>query len=588
VLTHLRIRNFAILDDVELDLGGGLTVLTGETGAGKSLIAQAVALLRGGRASAEVIRGGADEAQVEALFELPAGGDLGAALAAAGIPRGDPAAGETPAAGRNGGRGGTGAGRASELLLVRRLVPRGGRSRVYLNGALATVAQLAQLVGGLIDLAGQHEHQRLCDVGTHLALLDAFADLEAEVAATTAAYQRLRDAAAALAAASGDERTRLEREDFLRFQVHELEQARLRPGEDLELERERDRLRAADRLQAAARSGEERLYAREGAVCDELAAVARELTPLAAIDPTLAPVAAELERARVTCEEAARELRRYGSRIEADPQRLAQVEDRLDLLGRLQRKHGATLDDVIRRHAEMVAELEERRAAAEAAVTEARTAAAQAATRLAAARRAAARDLAARATAALRELGMPRAEVALGVEARPATAADPPEVVFDGRRLGARGWDRAELVLAPNPGEEPRPLARIASGGELSRVMLGLRQVLCATDPVGTYVFDEVDAGIGGKVAQVVGRQLRRVARERQVLCITHLAPIAACADAHYLVEKHVVKGRTRTRVRALSPEERVTELGRMLGGEESTARAHAAQLLRGGRGRRG
>jgi DNA repair protein RecN (Recombination protein N) len=569
VLAHLRIRSFAILDDVEVDLGPGLTVLTGETGAGKSLIAQAVALLRGGRASAEVIRTGADEAQVEALFELPAGGPLAAALEAAGIPAGE--------------EGGA-------TLLVRRLVSRGGRGRVYLNGALGTAGQLAEVVGGLIDLAGQHEHQTLCDVRTHLALLDAFGGLRAKVAAVGAAHEALRAADAAAAAASSDERTRLEREDFLRFQVRELEQARPRAGEDAELARERDRLRAADRLQAAARAGEERLYAREGAVCEEIAAVVRDLQPLAAIDPALEPLGAELERARVACEEAARELRRYADRVEANPERLAAIEDRLDLLQRLQRKHGPTLEDVIRRHDEMRAQLaaleshEERRAAAERAVGAARAGAEKAAAALTAARTKAARELQARATEAVRELGMQRAEVTLRVESRSATAADPPALVFDGRRLGATGWDRAELVLAPNPGEEPRPLSHIASGGELSRVMLGLRRVLSVADPVATYVFDEVDAGIGGSMAEVVGRQLKRVARERQVLCITHLAPIAACADAHLLVEKQVAKGRTQTRVRPLEAEERAVEIARMLGGEPATARAHAQELLRAGR----
>ncbi|MBI5478324.1 MAG: DNA repair protein RecN, partial [Deltaproteobacteria bacterium] len=231
---------------------------------------------------------------------------------------------------------------------------------------------------------------------------------------------------------------------------------------------------------------------------------------------------------------------------------------------------------------------EERRAAAERAVAAARARAESCAAALTAARVKASRELAARATEAVRALGMPRAEVTLGVEPRAATAADPPALVFDGRRLGPTGWDRAELVLAPNPGEEPRPLAHIASGGELSRVMLGLRRVLSVADPVETYVFDEVDAGIGGSMAEVVGRELRRVARERQVLCITHLAPIAACADAQLLVEKQVQKGRTRTRVRPLDAGERIDEIARMLGGDAATARAHAQELVRAARRGRG
>jgi DNA repair protein RecN (Recombination protein N) len=560
-LTHLRITDFAILDDVELALGPGLTVLTGETGAGKSLIVEAAALLRGGRASADVIRTGADEAQVEAIFET-SGGPLAARLRQAGIP-------------------------ADDALVVRRVIARGGRGRVYLNGVLATAAQLAEIVGGLVDLAGQHEHQTLCDVGTHLALLDDFAGLGDEARAIGAAHDALRAAAAELADVQQDERSRLEREDFLRFQLRELEAAAVRPGELDELTRDRDRLRAAGQLEQAARQGEERLYAREGSVCDGLAAVTRELAPLCAVDPTLAPVHGELERARVVCEEAARELRRYADRVEADPERLATIEDRLDLLARLLRKHGPTVPELLARQAALVTELThlegraERREVAARTVEQARTAAAHAAETLAAARARAAHDLGRSAERELRELGMKDVRVAVLVEPRPATAGDPPAFVFDGRRLGPRGWDRVEVLLSPNPGEEPRPLARIASGGELSRAMLGLRQLLAAGDSVETHVFDEVDAGIGGPTADVIGRKLREVARRRQVICITHLAPIAAHADRHVLVEKQVRRGRTVTRVRELEAEDRLAELARMLGGHSPTARAHAVELLR-------
>jgi DNA repair protein RecN (Recombination protein N) len=562
VLTHLRITAFAILDDVELSLGPGLTVLSGETGAGKSLIVEAVALLRGGRASAEVVRTGVDEAQVEAVFEGDMVPALRERLAAAGIP-------------------------VEEQLLVRRVVARSGRSRVYLNGVLATAAQLAGTVGSLIDLAGQHEHQTLCDVSTHLGLLDAFAGLGERVRAVGAAHDAIKAVAATLEAAATDERTRLEREDFLRYQLQELDGARLRPGEPEELGRERERLRSAGRLQEVALRGEERLYAREGSVCDELSALTRELGPLVGIDPALEPVRAELDRARVGCEEAARELRRYADRIEADPERLAAVEDRLDAVARLLRKHGPSVEEALARQAAMATELaqlaahEERRAAAAAALAAARAEAARLATALSTARAEAARELGRRAERELRELGMKDVRVALRVEPRAPTAGDPPALVFDGSRLGARGWDRAELLLAPNPGEDPRPLARIASGGELSRAMLGLRQVLAATDPVDTYVFDEVDAGIGGVTGDVVGRKLREVARRRQVLCITHLAQIAAYADSHVVVEKQVRNGRTQTRARRLEGEERVGELARMIGGTGPTARAHAVEMLR-------
>ncbi|HEY3357881.1 MAG TPA: DNA repair protein RecN [Polyangia bacterium] len=562
MLTHLRITDFAILDDVELALGPGLTVLTGETGAGKSLIVEAVALLRGGRASAEVVRTGKGDAQVEAVFEGDMVPTLGERLAAAGIP-------------------------VQEALLVRRVIARGGRARVYLNGVLATAAQLADIVGGLIDLAGQHEHQTLCDVRTHLGLLDAFAGLAPQARAITAAHDAVKAAAAELDAAQGDERARLEREDFLRYQLGELEAAALKPGEVEELGRERDRLRAAGRLQEVALRGEERLYAREGSVCDELSALTRDLAPLVPIDPALEPVHAELERARVACEDAATALRRYAGRIEADPERLATVEDRLDALGRLLRKHGPTVEEAVARQAAMTTELarlaahEERREDATRALTTARAEAARLAAAISAARAEAARDLGRRAEQELRELAMHDVRVTVRVEPRAPTAGDPPALVFDGRRLGPSGWDRVELLLAPNPGEDPRPLARIASGGELSRAMLGLRQVLAAADPVDSYVFDEVDAGIGGVTADVVARKLQQVGRRRQVLCITHLAQIAAHADSQVLVEKQVRRGRTQTRARRLEGDERIAELGRMLGGQPATARAHAVEMLR-------
>jgi DNA repair protein RecN (Recombination protein N) len=574
MLTHLRISDFALLDEVQLELGDGFNVLTGETGAGKSLLVDAVALLRGGRASGEVVRAGAEEAQVEAVFE-PEGQvakSLAERLARVGI---EP---------------------AEEGLIVRRVIGRAaagaskpGRGRVYVNGAISTAAVLGELAGGLIDLAGQHEHQTLTDPAQHRAILDAYGSDAAALGAMANAHACLNEAVAALQALSLDERARAEREDFLRFQLRELDEAALEPGEDERLKQERERLRAAEKLHGVARRAEGVLYAREGAVVEELGALVRELGEAGRADPSLAKLGQQVEEARVSLEDAAEAFRRYADNMHADPERLQVVEERLHLLGRLLRKHGAEVSEVLARREAMAAELralgshEEQRRNAEAVLVEARARAAQAAAHLRAAREAAAESLARRVSSALAELGMSGARLEAQVGDRAAREGDEPALVFDGRRLGAAGWDRVEFLLAANPGEEARPLQRVASGGELSRIMLALKRVLARADSVGTYVFDEVDAGIGGAVADVVGRLLKSVAAEKQVLCVTHLPQIAAWADAHFHVEKRTGEGRTTTVVRRLAAAERVEELARMVGGARVTpkARAHAEELLR-------
>jgi DNA repair protein RecN (Recombination protein N) len=573
MLTHLRITNFALLDDVEIELGPGFNVLTGETGAGKSLLVEAVALLRGGRASAEVVRAGAEEARVEALFEPPHGPAADALLerlARAGI---EP---------------------ADEGLVVRRVIQKSGRGRVYINSVLSTAAALGDVAGVLIELAGQHEHQTLGDASHHLAILDSFGGHEDERAAMALAHARVETAATALAAATLDERTRVEREEFLRFQLKELNEAELGEGEDERLKLERERLRSAERLLSAARRGEDLLYAREGAVVDELGTLVRELEELGRIDPALGRVGKAVEEARVTLEEAASDLRRYADGLDADPDRLAEVEERTDLLAKLLRKHRAEATDVaglIRRRDLLAGELaqltshEERRERLQAELDEARSQAAKLAAELTQARQKAAGTLQSRVGSALAELAMAGARLVPVVSAVSAREGDDAALVFEGRRLGPTGWDRVEFQLAANKGEEPRPLHRIASGGELSRIMLALKRILSRADQVATYVFDEVDAGIGGAVADVVGRQIRAVAEDKQVVCITHLPQIAAYAAAQFRVEKGEHDGRVSTVVRKLSASERKEEIARMLGGKITPkARAHAEELLRGAR----
>jgi DNA repair protein RecN (Recombination protein N) len=571
MLTHLRITDFALLDDVTLDLGPGFNVLTGETGAGKSLLVDAVALLRGGRASGEVVRAGAEEARIEAVFE-PDG------IAADGLAGRLRAVGVEP---------------AEEGLVIRRVIGRSGgkpgRSRVYVNGALSTAAVLAELAGGLIDLAGQHEHQTLTDPSQHLVILDAFGVEPGLSAHVATAHAALEDAAAALAKLTIDERQRTEREDFLRFQLRELDDAGLESGEDERLKTERERLRAAEKLHGAARHAESSLYSREGAIVDELGGLVRELEDAARSDAALGRMAAQIEEARVTLEDAADSLRRYADGMHADPERLAGIDDRLHLIGRLLRKHGPGLDELLARRLAMAEELaalgshELRRAEAEHRLGAARGAAEAAARALSSAREEAASSLSRRASMELAALGMAGAHLHVDLSPRTAREGDDPALTFERRRLSASGWDRVEFLLAANPGEEPRPLQRVASGGELSRIMLALKRVLARADSVATYVFDEVDSGIGGHIADVVGRQLKQVAADKQVLCVTHLPQIAAYADAHFHVSKRTADGRTSTLVSRLGREARVEELARMVGGAKVTprARAHAEELIR-------
>jgi DNA repair protein RecN (Recombination protein N) len=554
VLTLLRISGFALIDEVEIPFGPGLTAITGETGAGKSILVEALGLLRGGRAGADVIRTGSDEARVEAIIELPDDAQVRARLADEGRD-------------------------VSEGLIVRRVVSRSGRGRVHLGGGLATAGDLAATVAGLIDIASQHDQQSLTDPESQLAILDAFAenkDLRTEMAA---AWGARVEATAALESFSADARTRAEREDLLRFQLSELEAAQPAAGEDDELRAERERLRGAERFFAATARGEEVLYAGDSAVAAQIAAIARELGPLAALDPALAPLVERLDGAEAAVEDVARDLGRYARGIRADPARLAEVEERLFLLQRLCRKHGGTVADLVARRDALARELGEigayddglaaRRAAVESCDGRARAAAAA----LAASRQKAASGLEKKVAATLRELGFAQARLPVSVEAR---------------EPGPAGADRVRFLFAPNPGDAPRPLAKIASGGELSRVMLAVKQALARTDEVRTYVFDEVDAGLGGGAAEIVGRKLKKLAADRQVIVITHLPQVAAFADAHVRVTKTTERNRTHVAIDTLSEAQRAGELARMLGGASPSAQAaaHADEMLKRARDR--
>jgi DNA repair protein RecN (Recombination protein N) len=555
MLTALRIENLAIVERLEVGFEPGLTIITGETGAGKSILVHALKLVLGGRASPDFVRTGTERAEVEALFEIRDDPQAQARLAALDLP-------------------------AEDEIVIRRTIAASGRGRSTVNGALTTAAQLQQLALGLIDISSQHEHHTLTDPATHLGTLDAYLARPELVARVGAAVEQAEAAAESVRALQRLSRDRAEREDLLRFQLAEIVKLDPRGNELEELQQRVARLRHSDRLRGATIGAEAALYGRERSMCAEIARIEIELQGAAALDPALSPVTERLASARVELEDVASELGRYGRRVDSDPDALSQATERLHALDRLTRRHQGDFAAVLAfrsaAEAELAAlsdvesQLQARLAEAERCVR----AAYDQAQELSAVRRAGAAALGRAISAELADLGMGSADIL--VEVAPLTAG-PQGLSCDGVRLTSTGIDRAELLIAPNPGEPPRPLRRIASGGELSRALLGTKRVLAGIGPVGTYAFDEVDTGVGGAVADAIGRKLREVARHHQVLCITHQPQIAAYGDVHLQVRKDVSGGRTATSLRRLQRPERVEELARMLGGREVTEEARGA-----------
>ncbi len=565
MLLSLQVRDFAIIDAVEVAFGPGLNVVTGETGAGKSILVDALGLVLGARASAsDVVRTGAAQAEIEAVFAVRGDDPRRQRFEEAGIAWDDE-------------------------LVVRRIVGNertGGRSRGYLNGRMVSLTQLAVLTSGLADVTSQHDQQTLTDPATHLNLLDASGALEPQRAEVTAAHAALHEASAKLEAALRSLRARADREDLLRFQVKEIDDLGLSPGDEDAWTRDRDRLRHASRLADGTAAAEDTLYARDGAVLDELATVSEQLRKLAEVDDSLASVHDLVDQARTLVQEAARELGRYSRTVKADPERLAELEDRLQRLARLKRKYGGNVEEILAFRARAREELdtleqgEARIAELERAVEERRAAAGQKARTLSAARRECAVRLGEGIARQLSSLGMGGARVVVDVAHVSPGSSD---LAVDGARLTHTGIDKVEFLIAANRGEDPRPLRKIASGGELSRALLAIKRVLTDVGPETFYVFDEVDSGVGGAVAEVLGQKIKQVAARNQVLCITHLPQIAVYGDKHFVVSKREVGERTTSTVRALDERERTEEIARMLGGIRVTDRTReaAAEMLR-------
>jgi len=564
VLKELRIRNLAIIEDVTVEFEPGFTVLTGETGAGKSILVDGLSLVLGERADRDQVRAECEEARIEAVFDLILLPEVRQVLADLELPDED---GE---------------------LILRRVITAAGKSRCAANGSPIPLSQLKRIGDLLADLHGQHEHQLLLDSSQHLLFVDAFGGLLEDRESVGRAWAAWQAARGELEEARSALRGTSERLDLLAYQVEELEQAKLEPGEATRLEADRTRLANAQKLNEALMRAHDALLA-DGGAGESLGVAINALRGAVDFDPrNLGPGLESVRRLVDMVRDEGNNLRSIAESLEADPGALDRIEERLDLIGRLTRKYGGSVESALaalesaREEMALLTSSDETVAALEAKTEAARQALSAQALDLSNDRSRAAAKFAELVARELGELAMGGAD--FGV--RLSQQADPegPVESEDGHyRATAEGIDAIEFYIAPNVGEGTRPLRAIASGGELSRIMLALKCVLAAVDRVGTLVFDEIDAGIGGGVAEVVGRKLREIGAERQVLVITHLPQIAAKASQHVQVRKVVEEGHTRVEVRAAAGKARLNELARMLAGEEITASAlkHAETLLK-------
>ena len=555
MLTCLRVRSFAIIEALEVEFDAGLNIVTGETGAGKSILVDALQLVLGARGRPEVVRTDAEAAEVEALFDLSDQPETLASLRDQGV--------ETDGE-----------------LLIRRVVSASGRTRAYINGRLATLAQLKEVTKGLADISSQHEYHSLADPRHHLTYLDAFASHASLVEEVGQAHAALLEAAARLEEVVTEERGKADREDLLRYQVSEIETLRDALENEEALIVERERLRHAEKLGTAAGEAEAKLYSDDDSICGAVSRIASSVEQASSFDPSLEPMAAQVREALLQLEDVASELGSYARDLSFDPNRLGALEDQADRLSRVKRKYGDTGAEILAYRDQAAAELdsleryEERLDRYQREYDEALEEASRAALALRGKRQSAAVKLSKAISKELSSLGMGEAKVTVELAA---LEGGPRELQVRGARLSPTGIDRAELLIAPNRGEDAKPLHKIASGGELSRAMLAIKRVLAGLGPASLYVFDEVDAGVGGAVAEVIGRKIHEVAQHSQVLCITHLPQISAYADAHYRVHKEVVGQRTKSDIRLLSDKERLEEIARMLGGVTVTDQARAA-----------
>jgi len=560
MLVELHVTNFALIDHLDLSFGAGLNILTGETGAGKSIIIDALGLALGERAGHDLVRTGAGKATVEAVFDLKnAPDEIRQKLAEAGL-------------------NGEDDGEDGDTLFVTRELAKGGKSSCRINGRLMPVAVLKEIAEGLVDVHGQHEHQSLLAADRHIDILDNWGGKDAlalrqQVADLSAEANRLKREREKLRT---DARERARMLDLYRFQQEEIVGASLKAGEEDELAADRTRLANSEKLSAAATDAYATLSGAErgsGGALDALNAALAAVEHAAGLDENLAPLIETLQNAVVYAEDAARGLRVYQETVEFNPERLEEIETRLDLIRTLKRKYGETVGEIIAYGADLTAKLDDlenseaREEELTLGIANSESKLTAAAGKLTTLRKKAAVKFAAGITRELTDLGMSATKFEVSIEAQ---------------AVSSKGADKIEFLLSPNPGEPLRPLAKIASGGEMSRIMLAMKSVLAKSGTIPTMIFDEIDVGVGGRTAQTIGDKLEALAKDAQILCITHLPQIASRAATHFYIEKQVQDGRTTVSVAPLDSEGRIDEIARMLGGSRRSEAVvqHAREML--------
>lgn len=538
MLLELTLRNFAIIDELTVNFGEGLNILTGETGAGKSIIVDAINLILGEKASTDLIKSDKEEALIEALFGISKKRELKDKLISSGLES------------------------KGDEVVIKRVIPRAGRSRVYINGSIATFNLLEQIVEGLVDIFSQQEHQTLLKEERHLEVLDEFGGLGSLTGRVYELYKGTTKLKREIEELERDQKNKIEREDFLRFQCKEIDSVRLEPGEDERLEEERKKLANAERLFSVANEAYGILYEGEKAVTDVLKRIRNQIDEVAKIDASLGDVTKSIEKGTIEIQDAAFTLRGYASNISFDPQRLSSIEIRLEEIKKLKRKYGESIVEILEKRKSLEEELGrisgggERIEALKKGLEFVESELNNCARELSEKRRQAAGRLMLSVSKELGEVGIKGGKLLVEFEKKP---------------ISELGFERVSFLFSANPDEKPKPLTRVVSGGELSRIMLVLKEILARVEGGSVLIFDEADSGIGGAVAETVGRKIKNLSKRYQVICITHLPQVAKFADTHFRVTKMFRGNKTRVQIKALNYDERVEELGRMLGGIKVT-----------------
>lgn len=535
MLVELRLKNFAIIDEISINFGGNLNIITGETGTGKSLVVDAINIILGDRFTADHFKSSDKQTSVEALFEVPGDCGIGEKLEQFGI------------------------GDSEGELLIKRVFNPGGKNRIYINGSIATLGTLSEVTDGLVNMFGQHEHQSLLKRSNYLSYLDAFSHLEHELSEYRAIYTELVRAENELEALRKKEQEGAEKEDYLRFQAEEIKKVSPAPSEDSELEAERVRLENSERFSSSLTNATGLVYEGESSAMGFLKQALSHLERVSDLDSSLGELRDRVAAVLIETEDVFYGLSEFAGKIEHNPQRLEEVLSRLEEISRLKRKHGDSIEEIIKKQREIESELESLENSAgmleeiERRRDSLREKVSAAASSISAARKAGAVRLQDLFSGQAESVGLKNARF---------------EVEFSGKDLSGDGSDSVQFLFSANPGQAPRPVNRVASGGELSRIMLLLKSFVSTGDSGSIFIFDEVDAGIGGVVAESIGKKIKNLSGQSQVVCITHLPQVAKFADTHLLVAKEVGDGETDVSVSVLSEEERVVEIGRMLAGE--------------------